>query len=77
MEGDASPASGLLECGPWEDENWLYRPSVGETAGAPYKEWSGWYLFDKDYLLWKEDCQFGWGVCVERGWTTPVGKVTV
>ena len=37
-ECDASTASGLVECEPWEDENWLYRPSVGETAGTPYKQ---------------------------------------
>ena len=40
-ECDASTASGLVECDPCEDENWLYRPSVGETAGPRYKEWSG------------------------------------
>ena len=38
---DASTASGLVECEPCEDENWLYRPSVGETAGPRYKEWLG------------------------------------
>ena len=39
-ECDASTASGLVECEPREDKNCLYRPSVGETAGARYK--SGW-----------------------------------
>ena len=40
-ECDASTASGVVECEPWEDENWLYRPSVGETEGTRYKQWLG------------------------------------
>ena len=40
-ECDASTASGLVECEPWEVEHWLYRPSVGETAGTRYKQWLG------------------------------------
>ena len=36
MDGDARTASGLVECKSWEHENWLYRPSASETAGAHY-----------------------------------------
>ena len=49
-ECDASIASGLVECEALEYENWLHRPSVGETAGAPYKQWLAWYLNEKDCL---------------------------
>ena len=31
---DASTASGLVESESSQYENWLYRPSVGETVGA-------------------------------------------
>ena len=51
VQRNASMASGLVECERWEDENWLYRPSASETAGACYPEWWGWYLCDKDCLL--------------------------
>ena len=76
VEGDASTASGLVECVPWEDENCLSRPSVRETAGARYQEWLGWYVGNKDCLLCKQGCQFWRRVCVERGCTTPVDEVT-
>ena len=76
-ECDASTASGLVECEPCEDENWLYRPSVGETAGTRYKEWLECYLSEKDGLLYKNGCQFWWGICVERGWSTPTSEVTL
>ena len=76
-ESDASTASGLVECEPCEDENWLYRPCVGETAGPCYKEWFRWYLSAKDCLLCKNGCQFWWGICVERGWSTPTSEVTL
>ena len=76
-ECDASPDSGLVECELWEDENWLYRPSVGETAGTRYKQWLGWYLREKNCLLCKNGCQFWWGICVERGWSTPTSEVTL
>ena len=76
-ECDASTASGLVECEPSQDENWLYRPSVGETAGTCYKQWLGWYLSEKDSLLCKNGCQFWWGICVERGWSTPTSEVTL
>ena len=55
-ECDASTASGLVQCEPCGDENWLYRPSVGETAGTRYKLWLGWYLSEKDCLLCKNGC---------------------
>ena len=76
-ECDASTASGLVECEPCEVENWLYRPSVGETAGTRYKQWLGWYLSEKDCLLCKNGCQFWWGICVERGWSTLTSEVTL
>ena len=38
---DASTVNGPGECEPCEDENWLCRAIVGETAGARYKEWLG------------------------------------
>ena len=76
-ECNAGTASGLVECEPWEDEYWLYRPSVGETAGARYKESLGWYLSEKDCLLCKNPCQLWWGICVERGWSTPTSEVTL
>ena len=76
-ECDASTASGLVECEPWEDENWLYRPRVGKTADAHYKEWLGWYRSEKDCLLCKNGCQFWWGIRVERGWSTPTSEVTL
>ena len=41
VEGDASSASGLVQCEAWEDEHWLCRPSASETAGARYQEWLG------------------------------------
>ena len=75
-ECDASTASGLVEFEPWEDENWLYRPSVGETAGTCYKQWLAWYLSEKDCLFCKNGCQFWWGIWVERGWSTPTSEVT-
>ena len=55
---DASTASGLVQFEPCEDDNWLYRPSLSETADARYKEWLAWYLGDKDCLLCKKGCQF-------------------
>ena len=58
-------------------ENWVYRPSVGETAGACYKAWLGWYLSEKDCLLCKNGCQFWWEIYVERGWSTPASEVTL
>ena len=58
VEDDASTASSLVECEPWEDENWLYRPSVSDTAGAHYQEWLGCNLCDEDCLLCKKGCQF-------------------
>ena len=61
-ECDASAASGLVESETWEDENCLYRPSVGETAGTRYKQWLGWYLREKDCLLCKSGCQFWWRI---------------
>ena len=76
-ECDASTASGLVECEPCEDENWLYRPSVGATAGTRYKQWLGWYLSEKNCLLFENACQFWWGICVERGWSTPTSEVTL
>ena len=76
-ECDPSTASGLVECEPLENENWLYRPSVGETPGTRYKQWLGWYLSEKDCLLCKNGCQFWWGICVERGWPTPTSEVTL
>ena len=77
VQGDASTASSLVECEPWDHKNWLYRPSASETAGARYQAWWGWYLYDKDRLLCKQGCQFWWGVCVERRWTTLVDEVTL
>lgn len=56
----ASTATGLVECEHRVDEEWLYRPRVSETAGAWHKEWSTWYLSNKDCLLRKKGCQFGW-----------------
>ena len=38
VERDGSTASVLVECESWENENWLYRPSVDETAGTRFKE---------------------------------------
>ena len=76
-ECHASTASGLVECEPTEDEHWMYRLSVGETAGTRYKQWLGWYLCEKDCLLCKNGCQFWWGICVERGWSTPTSEVTL
>ena len=76
-ECDASTASGLVECQPWENANWLYRPSVGETAGTRYKQWLGWYLSEQDCTLCKNGCQFWWGICVERGLSTPTSEVTL
>ena len=76
-ECDARTDSGLVQCEPCEDENWLYRPSVGETAGTRYKQWLGWYLSEKDCLLCKSGYQFWWGICVERGWSTPTFEVTL
>ena len=66
-ECDACTATGLVESEPSEDQKWLYRPSVGETAGPHYTEWLRWYLSDKDCLLCKKQCQFWWRGCVERG----------
>ena len=68
-ECDTCTASGLVDCESWQDENWLYRPSVGETAGAHYEEWLVWHVSEKDCLLCKKGCQFWSGVCVDRGWT--------
>ena len=76
-ECDASTASGLVQYEPLEDKNWLYRPIVGETAGAPYNVWLGWYLSEKDCLLCKNGCQFWWAICVERGWSTTTSEVTL
>ena len=76
-ECNASTASVLVECEPCEDKNCFYRPSVGETAGARYKEWLEWYLSETDCLLCKNGCQFWWGICVERGWSTPTSEVTL
>ena len=39
VDCDTSTTSGLVVCDAWEDTNWLYRPSVGETASACYKKW--------------------------------------
>ena len=52
----ASMTSGLVECNPCKDQNWLHGPSIGETAGALYKECLACYLADKDCLLYKKDC---------------------
>ena len=77
LETDACTASRLVECEPGEDEHWLYRPCASETAGARYQEWLGWYLRDKNCLLYKKCWQFWCGVCVESGWTTTVDEVTL
>ena len=76
-ECDASTASGLVQCETWQDENCLYRPSVGEAAGIRYKQWLRWHLSEKDCLLCKNGCQFWWGICVEGGWSTPTSEVTL
>ena len=76
VEGDASKASGLVECKPREEETWLYRPTSRGTAGASDQQWLGLYLCDKDCLLCMKGCQFWWRVGVERGCTTPVEEVT-
>ena len=36
VDSDASPASCLVEWESCEDDNWIYRPSASETAGAHY-----------------------------------------
>ena len=77
MQYHSRTASCLLQCEYYKDENWLYRPSVSETAGARYEEWLAWHGRDKDCLLSKTDCQFWWRLNVERGWTTPVDEVTL
>ena len=51
LVGDASTASGLVECEPWQDEHWLYRSRARKIASARYQEWLRWYLSDKDCLL--------------------------
>ena len=77
VEGHASTARGLVDCEPCVDENWLYRQSASETAGARYQEWLGWYLGDKVCVLFKEACQFWWRGAVEGGWTSAIKEVTV
>ena len=76
VECDASTARGFVECESWEDQNWLYRPTVDKKAGARYKQCLEWYLCDKDCVLCKKGCQFWWGICVDRGCTTPTFEVT-
>ena len=64
-------------CESWKDENWLYRPGACETAGALYQKWLGWDPHEKVCLSYTKDCQFWCGVCVDRGWPTPVDEVTL
>ena len=75
-ECDPSTASDLVECESWEDENWLCRPSIGETAGVRYKESLACYPSEKGCLLCKKGCQFWCGISVERGWTAPTSEET-
>ena len=77
VERDTRTVTGLVESESCADENWVFRPRASETASARYQQWLGWYLGDKDCLLWKKGSQFRWRVCVERGWTTAVDEVTV
>ena len=60
-------ASSLVECGPCEDANWLYRPSVSETVGARYKEWLGWYLSERIACYARRVINFGGEFVLREG----------